>query len=75
MHNLVNVISGDPWLHSCGGNIQYLTSQSTNFSHPFLLLLVQYLDFVPSHKRALAFGNAIIPIIGVLYGLRNVSTF
>lgn len=61
MDNLVDVISRDARLCSCGGDIQNFTGKLAALAHRFLALGIEYLDLVAVHERATVLGVAVFP--------------
>jgi hypothetical protein len=46
VNNLINIVGGHAGLQGTGRNIQNLTSQTADYTHTLLLLLVQNLNLM-----------------------------
>jgi hypothetical protein len=72
VHNLVNVVCRDSWLHLPCSNVQHLSRQPTDLPHPILLFLVQYCDFVP--VRVCILGHAVFCVIRESYSIGDFAS-
>lgn len=68
MTDLVEVVCGDAWLELRSGDVQNLSSQSTDLAHRLLRLNVQNIDLVPA-ETVLARWYARFGPVRALYGL------
>ena len=67
--HFVEVVSSDPRLDLSGSNVEDFSSQSADFPHTILLLLVEDGDVVAAHELLLGPWYAICSVVGTWYRL------